>query len=352
VIKKERKVRQTLLAEEHTPGHPSTQFKSTPRFTFPSTPKPTATQSLPRATPAATRYLTPASKTPKEQDIIEGFSNEIPHDIHDSIETEDQEIDQKYFSAEGEDDDYKIEERVLKRRRISSLEPSDEEDNRQGEELPHHPSDTQDSVSSSLPILFSPPALRRSINTAAPRFLTSTLAPPAASQPSTPKQATFLKPPRFRPPDPSEIVQAASDPLPEQFSPHRRGQNYVPGGLAAQVRDWLVNIKSTIPSKEVGKRPDEAWLVRIVVDDVSGSSRVGMTLVKGRQIHSMDGEGVELVDRVGEVRVILAGGGGGTGFQKGSKLEIGKRIGIKGPVWEVVIEGTKWGVGVDWKVLA
>ncbi len=124
----------------------------------------------------------------------------------------------------------------------------------------------------------------------------------------------------------------------------------MPGGLAAEVRDWLVNIESTISSKDAGKKGDDEWLVRVVVDEVSGGSRAGMTLVRGRQVHSMDGEGGKM-DKVSEVRVILAGEGGGTGLQKGSKVELGKRVGITGPVWEVMIEGIKWGVGVDWKVL-
>lgn len=355
MIKKERKVRQTPLAQEHTPG-PSTQFKSTPRFTFPSTPKPTAEQSLPRATPAATRYLTPANKTPRD-DVIESFSSD--HDAQDSIETENQYFDQQYLSAD-EEDDYKAEERAIKRRRISSSpEPSDAEVEEKDVELPYLPSDTQDSGSTSLPILSSPPAPRRPVTTTAPRFITSTPAPPAPPatlQPSTSKQATFLKPPRFRPPDPSENTKGASDPLPEQFSPHRRGQSYIHGGLAAEVRDWLVNIESTIPSKEGGRKNDE-WLVRIVVDEVSGGgaeSQARMLLVRGRQMHSMNGGEGEMVDTmgaVGEVRVMLAGEGQGTGLQKGSRVEAGKIVGVKGPVWEVVIEGVKWGVGVDWKVL-
>ncbi len=348
MIKKERKVRQTPLAREHTPG-PSTQFKSTPRFTFPSTPRPTASQSLPRATPAATRYLTPASKTSREYDVIESFSD---HDIQDSIENEDLELGQEYLPAD-EEDDYTIVERAIKRRRISSSpEPNDDGEERD-QELPHLPSDTQDSVSSSLPILSSPPTPRRPITTTAPRFITSTPAPPATPQPSTSKQATFLKPPRFRPPDVSETRQGASDPLPEQFSPHRRGQNYVQGGLAVEVRDWLVNIESTIPSKEAWKKDDE-WLVRIMVDDVSGGgaeSQARMMMVRGRQVHFIGGEG-ELVDAVGEVRVMLAGEGQGSGLQKGILLERGKTVGIKGPVWEVLVEGVKWGVGVEWKVLS
>jgi len=348
VIKKERKVRLTPLVQEHTPG-PSTQFKSTPRFTFPSTPRPIASQSLPRTTPSATRYLTPASKTPKEQDVIESVPDEVLPDVHDSIETEDQEIDQEYLFAD-EYDDCKIEEPALKRRRISlSPDPGDEEDDQKEEELPLH---TQDSISSSLLILSSPPAPRRP--TTASRFLTSAPAPPATPQPSTFKQATFLKPPRFRPPDPSETAQAASDPLPEQFSPHRKGQIYEPGGLAAEVRDWLVNIESTIPSKELGNKVDDEWLTKIVIDEVSGgSSRVGarMMLIRGRRVHSLGNEGVDMVATMGEVRMMLAGEGQGSGLQKGGKVELGKTVGIKGPVWEVVIERTKWGVGVDWKVL-
>lgn len=347
MIKKERKVRQTPLAQEHTPG-PSTQFKSTPRFTFPSTPRPTASQSLSRATPSAARYLTPASKTPKDRDVIESFSD---NDVQDSIETEDQNVDQEFLSAD-EEDEYKIDERALKRRRISSsLEPEDEEGQEKDEELPPHPPDTQDSVSSSLPILSSPITPRPFISTAAPRFITSTPAPPATPQPSTAK-ATFLKPHRFRPTDPSESAQGAADPLPEQFSPHRKGQNYVHGGLAAEVRDWLVNIESSIPAREVGRRGDE-WLVRVLVDEFSGGgaeSQARMTTIRGRQVHSMSGEG-EMVDTAGKVRVMLAGEGQSTGLQKGSNVGVGKTIGIKGPVWEVVIEGEKWAVGVDWKVL-
>jgi hypothetical protein len=345
MIKKERKARQTPLAQDPTPG-PSTQFKSTPRFTFPSTPKPTASQSLPRATPVSTRYLTPASKPAKDRDVIESFSD---HDAHDSIETEDQEVDQEYLSAD-EEDDYKIEERALKRRRISSS-PDPKEEELEEEELPHPSSDTQDSVSSSLPILSSPPAPRRPVASTAPRFITSTPGPPVTPQPTTSK-TTFLKPPRFRPPDPSESGQGASDPLPEQFSPHRKGQNYVHGGLAAEVRDWLVNIESTIPSREAGRGEDE-WLVKIMVDEVSGGgadSQARMALVRGKRVHFM-GEDGEVVDTMGEVRVMLAGEGQSTGIQKGAAVQVGKTVGIKGPVWEVVIEGVKWGVGVDWKVL-
>jgi hypothetical protein len=345
VIKKENAARKPPLAQEQRPRPSTQQFNATPRFTFSSTPRPTATPNAPGATPSAARYFTPASKTPKakEQDAIENSSHEPHYSLHDSIEIDDTETDPDYGFGDGEDD-YKLEEPTPKRRRTSTS-PGLQED--QGLDDPNKDTydDHQDYLSSSLPALSSPPAPRRPISTNAPRFLNPT-APPSTPQVSAANQTTFLKPPRFRPPDPSEQAQAKSDPLPEQFSPHRRGQKYVPGGLAAEVRDWLMNIESAIPAN---KNKDDPWLVKLVVDEVSGGGGAGMTLVRGRQIQAIDGG--EMVDTLDEVKVILAGEGAGVGLQKGSKVEPGKRLGVKGPVWEVVIEGERWGVGVDWRVL-
>ena len=107
-----------------------------------------------------------------------------------------------------------------------------------------------------------------------------------------------------------------------------------------------MNIESAVPANT---NKDDPWLVKLVIDEVSGGGGAGMTLVRGRQIQAIDGG--EMVDTFGEVKVILAGEAAGVGLQKGSKVEPGKRLGVKSPVWEVVIEGEKWGVGVDWKVL-
>jgi hypothetical protein len=115
------------------------------------------------------------------------------------------------------------------------------------------------------------------------------------------------------------------------------------------VRDWLVNLESAIPAATGQRAKDDSWIVRIVVDEVSGGGSAGITLVRGRQIHCDDEQ--EVIDDVA-VQVILAGEGSGSGLQRGSKAEVGERVGIKGPVWEVLLEGQKWGVGVDWKVLA
>jgi hypothetical protein len=349
VIKKQPPVRKTPLAQEHTPRPSTQQFNATPRFNFSSTPRSTATQNFAGATPSATRYLTPASETPKEHDAIDTSSDDNVHDVHDSIETEEHDVNLGYLSADGEED-YRIEERGPKRRRLS-FSPQDvkTKDFDEHDDNENNHDDLEDSVSSSLPILSSPPAPRRPISTTAPRFLISTPAPQSTPHPSNTPQTAFLKPPRFRPPDPSE-QESRTDPLPEQFSPHRRGQKYLAGGLAAEVRDWLVNIESTIPGNVAQKSKDDPWTVKVMVDEISGGGRTGMTLVRGKQVHS-DGGTATAVD-LGPLKVILAGEGAGTGLQKGSKVELGKTVGVKGPTWEIVIEGEKWGVGVDWKVLS
>ncbi len=350
MIKKEHPVRKTPLSQSQAPQtstQPS-QFNATPRFTFSSTPRPTATQDPPRSTPFANRYLTPAKTVPKQRDVIESFSEEDLYDVpHKSIEDgDDIELD---FEHGDEDDDFNLlEEPSPKRRRLPSSPLLDQDD-----DLPPAVYDTkedetgEDLLSSSLPIVSSPPAApRHKVPSTTPRFLISSQLPSSTALPPPQNQTPFLKPPRFRPPDPEEGTQGLSDPLPEQFSPHRRGQKYVVGGLAAEVRDWLVSLESDMPTRI---EKDEIWRVKIMVDEITGGSKAGMTLVKGRHVRVEEGE---MADPLLEMRLILAGEGAGTGLQRGSKIEVGNIVGIKGPVWEVVSEGESWGVGVDWKVLS
>ncbi|KAB8295299.1 hypothetical protein EYC80_007204 [Monilinia laxa] len=318
VIKKQPPPPRSQLAQDSTPRPAGTQqFNTTPRFTFSSTPRAAGSQTIPSSTPAE-RYLTPARKIPKVRENIELSTQEL-------------------------EDDYAVDTRLSKRQRTSPLLAADavSEEN-------------DDLLSSSLSIVSSPISHRPNhipTTNIKPKFLLSTPLPPSTPQSTAP--TTFLKPPRFRPPDPTE-TQGNADPLPEQFSPHRKGQKYVVGGLAAEVRDWLINIDSAVPSHgapgvQKGKDRDREWLVKMVVDEVSGGGRMGMCLVRGRKMR--DVEGVEMVDDSGVVKVLLAGEGVGTGLQRGKDVEVGRVVGIKGPVWEIAIEGEKWGVGVDWEVL-
>ncbi|KAI9647813.1 hypothetical protein NHQ30_004201 [Ciborinia camelliae] len=336
------------LAQESTPRLSNTQqFNTTPRFTFSSTPRHAGTQSIPSSTPVG-RYLTPGHRTPKTRERIDDPSDDYPAQLplHDSVETNGDFDTDIEFSTQNAEDDYEIDTRSSKRRRISPSPAdvaSEEYDESKDDDL---------LLSSSLPIVSSPISNRPNAlpsTNSKPKFLLSTLLPPSTPQSTAP--STFLKPPRFRPPDPAE-TQGNTDPLPEQFSPHRKGQKYVAGGLAAEVRDWLIDIDSSIPSHGttgVQKGKNKEWIVKMLVNEVSGSGRMGMCLVKGRQMRDVDGE--EVVDDLGMVKVILAGEGTGTGLQRGRDVEVGKVVQIKGPVWEMVVEGEKWGVGVDWKVL-
>lgn len=348
VIKKQPPPPRSQLAEESTPRPTNTQqFNTTPRFTFSCTPKPIGTQNVSSSIPVG-RYLTPAHQTPKPKENIDDPSDEYPTHLplHDSIETQDEFDAEIGFLAQGAEDDYEINPRLSKRRRISSS-PAD-----------IISEETDDLLSSSLPIVSSPISHRQNLitsTTSKPKFLLSTPLPPSTPQSTTP--TTFLKPPRFRPSDPAE-THGHIDPLPEQFSPHRKGRQYVNGGLAAEVRDWLINIDSSVSSSSSSsahksntqgmKNKDREWIVKIKVEEISRGGRE-MCLVRGKQVRDLDGE--EILDGLGDVRVMLAGEGMGIGLQRGKEVQVGEIVGIKGPVWEIVVERVKWGVGVDWKVL-
>jgi hypothetical protein len=208
-----------------------------------------------------------------------------------------------------------------------------------------HAHDDFEDLLSSIPTLSSPPATLPIHRPAphAPRFVFST---PAKAPSSTPMLnnplGTFLKPPRFKPPDAERCV--AAEPLPEQFSPHRRGQKFLPGGLAAEVRGWLVDLESR------NARPQSAageWALRMLVRDVAGGGGAGCTLVKGCLVG-----GNSEVERADEVRMVLGGGEGmGEGLRKGEQARVGRVLSVKGPVWETDIDGVRWGVGAAWKVL-
>ncbi|EPE28551.1 hypothetical protein GLAREA_09672 [Glarea lozoyensis ATCC 20868] len=332
----------------HAPPSSTPQFNSTPRFHLPSTPRPSATPgprvSTPNPqgsyggpTPSASRYRTSARKEVKAEDAINSSFDE---DIQNSIESEEE--GQENWVDENPEDDYNIDPRSPKRQRVSpSPTPS-----------PFEPL-FEPSSSASLPILSSPPQapIKRALPVAASRFMTTVLGASQQSTYLTQGQQAFRKPPTFRPPSPS-APQNQLDPLPEQFSPHGKGRKYIPGGLAAELQSWLFNIEST--SHTVSRSKNEEWPIRIIVDEISGHPRSGMTMISGRRIHDMESndDGPSgIIDTLGEVRVILAGEGQLSGLQRGSKVEKGRVIGIKGPVWEVVLEDGKWSVGCDWKVL-
>ncbi|MCJ1398711.1 hypothetical protein MMC11_001912 [Xylographa trunciseda] len=157
-----------------------------------------------------------------------------------------------------------------------------------------------------------------------PRFH---LAPPS----STPTPVTL---PKFVIPTPAAVEPLA--PLPEAFSPHRRGAKYLPSGLAATCRDWVLSASQwgaqtrRLEDGRQGNCMEVEWAARVRVQEVRHGE--GMALLRG----SVTGE-----------RWMLIGGD----RSGGADLRRGGVVGVKRPLWEVEVGGEVWGVGVEWSVL-
>ena len=163
-------------------------------------------------------------------------------------------------------------------------------------------------------------------------FINPSLTEPTNNEPQ------FIKPPKFihtEEPGPTQ-------PLPEEFSPRKRGQKFVVGGCASEVRGWLVDLETqnghqtSLPSdmRVLGReeRWNEEWVIKMVVDDAGGGRGMGWAIAKG------DG-----------MNVILGGEGMKEGLERGKEVQRGSLVGIKAPVWEVDIQGMNWSVGANWK---
>lgn len=101
----------------------------------------------------------------------------------------------------------------------------------------------------------SSPEMVRTPNTATRfRFVLNgaTQGPPHESQshPLAPSRPTFVLSPGT-----SRSTEQAQ-PLPEVFSPHRRGEKFIPGGMAATAREWIVDLgQSVLQHRGCSRRP-------------------------------------------------------------------------------------------------
>ena len=142
----------------------------------------------------------------------------------------------------------------------------------------------------------------------------------------------FHQAPRFKTSEQLEARQQTN--LPEVFSPQRRGVKYVAGGLAAELRDWLVEVKGSDDGGQGFANPvsHTAYEVR----RVPGLSLVSIANPGG-------GPGV---------RVILAGDGKVTGLGKPEVAVSGSVITISPPAWDVDLGPAmgRWAIACDWTV--
>lgn len=357
MIKKPKRASQS----HQPPSVPSAQqFNATPHFHFAPSQRSNVSDAIYREDTSLVHQYSTLSRL---RDVIEDTSDAVDRNIYDSIESAEPSFAQEHLSAD-ESDDYGLRRRSSKRRRLSPspiLDSQDENVVEQQEQdihgnFPSKHDEFEDLFSSATSGISSPPAEplhRPPGSNTAPRFiLPSTPAPVPPSTPATTQTATFVKPPRFRPPDDQEQLQRPSEPLPDAFSPQRRGQKFLAGGLAAEVIGWVMNLENSAPATLSVRPKEDTWLIELIVDEVRGGLGAGMTLISGRQVPlAANGREGGMMDTLGLVKVILAGSGTSEGFQKVNKVDARKKIRIKGPVWEVVIEGQKWGVAVTWEVL-
>jgi len=132
---------------------------------------------------------------------------------------------------------------------------------------------------------------------------------------------------------PISVLPEPSEPLPDAFSPHRRRQRFLPGGMAAEVQQWVVEAAQSVGQR---RQPTTgAGMLQAIVLESSEYGTSVMTLVRATAGSQT-------------VRLLLAGSGKN---QSGANVKQGDVLAIKAPSWNLELEGEQWIVGVDWCIL-
>jgi len=167
------------------------------------------------------------------------------------------------------------------------------------------------------------------------RFVFAPLVPPhlQASTPANSEADASTAPSRpiFR--LPVSVHPEPAEPLPDAFSPHRRRQRFLPGGMAAEVQQWIVETTQSVGQHR--RSTTGADLLQAIVLESSGPSSTGMVLAKAAAGNR-------------RVRLLLAGSGK---IQSASSIKQGDVLAIKAPSWNIELEGVPWMIGIDWRIL-
>lgn len=143
---------------------------------------------------------------------------------------------------------------------------------------------------------------------------------PSTTEPST-RHPTFHKAPRFKAAEMAEGAQRGL--LPDAFSPQRRGARYVPGGLAAELREWLVQVKGASEYDRPATPNVEA-----MVDEAKGGN--GVWLVATHEKHVDDRQQERDL-----AKVILAGDGRMAGLGGKNIVSEGTTVSLHQPMWDI-----------------
>lgn len=161
---------------------------------------------------------------------------------------------------------------------------------------------------------------------------------PSPAEPSA-RHPTFHKAPRFKAAELAEDAQRGL--LPDAFSPQRRGARYVPGGLAAELREWLVQVKGASEYD----RPATSNVEATVDEAKSGN---GMWLVATHEKKDDDSRQQE----GGLAKVILAGDGRIAGLGGKNIVNEGTTLSLHQPMWDINLNDLgQFAVACDWEIL-
>lgn len=312
------------------------QFASTPRFNTSATPRPVSQhQPPPFSTPAPSSARPRPTQYEPLSDVINTspISPDAPVHGHEDRTRVDELIEIDSPSASRSPSRHFQTNRPAKRRRVSlspEIDPSPDEvqldvlmENDERIEIANSPTfDDRIAVQSSFD-LEGPTADSRPQS-------------PQAPDEQTPRHPTFRNAPRFKVVEITTEVQQR--PLPEAFSPQRRGAKYVAGGLAAEVRDWLVQVKGASEyDRPAGSSID------VVVDEAI--SAPGIHVIAARQVDTGSED-----ENIPE-RVVLAGDGRVTELRGRSTVRPGGMVSMSQPMWDINLDDIgQFAVACDWEV--
>lgn len=160
---------------------------------------------------------------------------------------------------------------------------------------------------------------------------------PSPAEPSTTRHPTFHKAPRFKATVLPEGAQRSL--LPDAFSPQRRGPRYLPGGLAAELREWLVQVKG---ASEYDRPAGSS--VEVTIDEAKAGN--GMWVVAA---HETDDAGRPQEEDL--PKVILAGDGRTAGLGGRNTVRPGTTVSLHQPMWDVDLGDLgRFAVACDWEI--
>lgn len=175
-------------------------------------------------------------------------------------------------------------------------------------------------------------------------------------QGSTLQSIASAKPP-FLLPTPTQRPPERQEPVPEAFSPHRRGRKFVPGGMAETLQSWIMEVTHSVQtgmnsSHAIGGGEPSA---------IPASVRLEVTETWGQEnrtnvfwfIKATDIDGFSMRDQSdhrNELNLMLVHTGRSTD-PRVSELSRHDMIEIKWPFWDVTIGEISCMVIVDWKIV-